>query len=150
MSKIFCFLWVDVSTSEVAGKAGNFCEKHPETAREIEQFLDRIIPILEKEVSKSDILNQENAPIGGIIAENASRPLFLEKSPEVRKEVIQQIVKSVEDKVIDGKKPQVTGKEVGCNGTRRRTCLARAPVATQAEERGMVALILLGDHALQE
>jgi len=37
--------------------------------------------------------------------------LISEKSPEVRKEVIQQIVKSAEEKVIDGRRPRVTGCE---------------------------------------
>jgi len=31
--------------------------------------------------------------MGGILSERASRPLISEKSPEVRKEAIQQIVK---------------------------------------------------------
>ena len=93
-------------------KAGNFCEKHPETAREIEAFLDKIIPILEKEVSKSEVLAPEKPAMAEIVSERACRPLISEKSPEVRKEAIQQIVKAAEEKVIDGKRPQVTNKEV--------------------------------------
>lgn len=72
-------------------------EKHPETAREIEAFLDKIIPILEQEVSKSEVLSPENPAMADIVSERASRPLISEKSPEVRKEAIQQIVKSAEE-----------------------------------------------------
>ena len=52
------------------------------------------------EVTKSEILRDEKLPIGNVVSEGASRPLISEKSPEVRKEVIQQIVKSAEEKVI--------------------------------------------------
>ncbi len=61
------------------------------------------------EVTKSEILKDEKLPMGNVVSEGASRPLISEKSPEVRKEVIQQIVKSAEEKVIDGRRPQVVG-----------------------------------------
>lgn len=93
-------------------RAGNFCEKHPSAASRIESFLDKVIAELEPEISKSEILVEENLPIGNILSEGASRPLISERDPNVRHEVYKQIVKSAEEKVIDGKKPQVTNKEV--------------------------------------
>jgi len=77
-------------------KAGNFCEKHPSVASRIENFLDNVIAELEKGVAHSEILQCEKLPMGAIISERASRPLVSEKSPEVRKEAIQQIVKAIE------------------------------------------------------
>ena len=73
------------------------CEKHPSVASRIESFLDNVIAELEREVTKSEILRDEKLPIGNVVSEGASRPLISEKSPEVRKEVIQQIVKSAEE-----------------------------------------------------
>ncbi len=93
-------------------KAGNFCEKHPDTAARIEAFLDMIVEELEQEVAKSEILAPEKPPMGSIITERASRPLISEHRPEIRREAIQQIVKAAEQKLIDGEKPQVTNKEV--------------------------------------
>jgi gas vesicle protein len=93
-------------------QAGNFCEKHPDTAARIDRFLDEIIPLLKEEVAKSEILNSENTPIGGILTENASRPLFREKSPEIRKKAVEQIKTVAEEKVMDGRNPQVTEREV--------------------------------------
>lgn len=44
------------------------------------------------ELANSEILKDENLPIGNIVSEGASRPLIFEKSPEARKEVIKQKV----------------------------------------------------------
>ena len=93
-------------------RAGNFCEKHPSVASRIEGFLDNVISELEREVTNSEILKDEKLPIGNIVSEGASRPLISEKSPEVRKEAIHQIVRVAEEKILDGKRPQVTGREV--------------------------------------
>jgi ParB family transcriptional regulator, chromosome partitioning protein len=103
-------------------KAGNFCEKHPDTAARIESFLDLMIAELAPEIAKSEILNTENTPMGTILTERSSRPLISEKDPETRQEAIKQIVKVAEEKAMDGVKPQVTENEVrqildGCNKT---------------------------------
>jgi hypothetical protein len=56
-------------------------------------------PIVTKVVTtKSEILKDENLPMGNIVSERASRPLISEKSPEVRKETVQQIENSAEEK----------------------------------------------------
>ena len=47
---------------------------------------------------KSEILKDENLPIGNIVSEGASSSLISEKSPEVRKETVQQIENSAEEK----------------------------------------------------
>jgi len=59
------------------------------------QFYDIYINIFENviELSQSEILKDEKLPMGNIVSERASRPLISEKSPEVRKEVMQQKVK---------------------------------------------------------
>jgi hypothetical protein len=93
-------------------KAGNFCEKHPKTAERIDIFLNEIIVELEAEIAKSEILSGESGPIGPVLTEGASRPLISEHDPNVRHKAYTQIVKSAEENVIDGKRPQVTNKEV--------------------------------------
>jgi len=93
-------------------KAGNFCEKHPKTAALIEEYLEKIIPLLEDVSTESEILNDASRTIVPELSEGASRPLIQEKSPEVRREVMEQIVKVAEEKVINGKRPQVTNREV--------------------------------------
>jgi protein gp37 len=93
-------------------KAGNFCEKHPRTAEQIEEFLDKIVITLSKEVAQSEILAPEKPAIAQILTETASRPLISEKNPIVREKAIKHIVKIAEDKMIRGEKPQVTNKEV--------------------------------------
>ena len=57
------------------------------------QFYDISInhPVIE--LSESEILKDENLPIGNIVSEGASRPLISEKSPGVREEAIKQKVK---------------------------------------------------------
>jgi len=97
-------------------KAGNFCEKHPETARRIDKYLNEIIEVEEaiKEEKPHFANGPEGTPPKGreIVAEKALRPLFSEKSPEVRKKVIKQIVKKADEKFTSGKKPRVTSNEV--------------------------------------
>lgn len=93
-------------------KIGNFCDKAPKTATKINVYLDKILPRIEKEASEIQILEAEKATIGDILSEEASRPLFSGKDQKVREEAIQQIVKLSKEKAIDGKKPQVTGREV--------------------------------------
>ena len=90
----------------------SFCKKHPDTGRRIEVYLDQIIPLIDELTAESEILLEENPPLGGIVSEKASRPLFSEKDPEVKKEAMQQIVTLAEEKAMDGKKPQVTEREV--------------------------------------
>ena len=93
-------------------KVGNFCEKNPRTVEQIEVYLDKIVPLLEELSAESEILNSGNTAIALELSETASRPLISEKDPEVRKEAMQQIVTLAEEKVMDGKKPQVTSREV--------------------------------------
>ncbi|MEI2763492.1 DUF5131 family protein [Methanothrix soehngenii] len=93
-------------------KAGNFCEKHPRTAEQIEEFLDKIVVTLEMEVAQSEILAPEKPAIAQILSETASRPLISERDKNIRQSAIKQIVKAAENKVIRGEKPQVTNKEV--------------------------------------
>jgi protein gp37 len=92
--------------------APNFCEKHPDTAARIEVYLDQIADELGEEVAQSEVLASENLTIGAIVSEGASRPLISEGNKRIRNSAIKQIVKVAEDKIIDGKKPQVTRKEV--------------------------------------
>ena len=89
-----------------------FCNKDPETVRRIETHLDIILPWVGELISKSEILSEEKPPIGGILSEGASSPLISEKDPNVRKEAMQHIVTLAEEKVMDGRKPQVTNREV--------------------------------------
>jgi protein gp37 len=93
-------------------RACNFCEKHPSTAEQREEFLDKIVLTLEKEVAKSEILALEKPAFAQIITERASRPLICERDPLVRKEALKQIVRIAEGKITSGNKPQVTNKEV--------------------------------------
>lgn len=50
-------------------------------------------PLLQEVATESEILSEENPPIGGIISELASHPLVSEKDPEVRKEAMPHIIK---------------------------------------------------------
>lgn len=64
------------------------------------QFYDIFINCLKDviKLAKSEILKDENLPIGNIVSEGASSPLISEKSPKVRKETVQHIVNSAEEK----------------------------------------------------
>lgn len=77
-------------------KAGNFCEKHPRTAEQIEEFLDKIVVTLEMEVAQSEILAPEKPAIAQILSETASRPLISERDKNIRQSAIKQIVKAAE------------------------------------------------------
>ena len=93
-------------------KVGNFCEKHPKTAEQIEAYLNKILPLLEELAAESEILNDGSRAIAPELSEGASRPLISEKDPQIQHEAAKQIVKLAEEKVMDGKKPQVTNREV--------------------------------------
>jgi hypothetical protein len=93
-------------------RVGNFCEKNPRTVEQIEVYLDKIVPLLDKLSAESEILNNGSTAIALELSETASRPLVSEKDPEVQREAMQQIVTLAEEKVMDGKKPQVTNREV--------------------------------------
>jgi len=120
-------------------KVGNFCEKHPRTAERIETYLDEILKTLSEEVARSEILKQEFMPNGtepttldtdenvgrgakttkdkdtiriyDVLTEGASRPILSEPK-EKRHDIIKEIVKAAEEKVIDDKEPRVTEREV--------------------------------------
>ncbi|MGB5100892.1 MAG: hypothetical protein WBN94_09895 [Methanothrix sp.] len=93
------------------GKKGNFCGKHPDTAARIVTYM-HLMPEIEEEAAKSEILKDSSKPIGCILTEGASRPLHSVKDAETQRKVIQQIVKKAEDKTTAGEKPQLTYKEV--------------------------------------
>lgn len=63
-------------------RCGNFCEKHPETAREIEKLLDFI----------------DEHPDLSVLSAKAVRPLIREKDPVVRDKAIVSVGKSLESK----------------------------------------------------
>jgi hypothetical protein len=54
-------------------------------------FINRFKNVIE--LANSEILKDENLPMGNIVSERASRPLISEKSPEVRKDVIKKKAK---------------------------------------------------------
>jgi len=90
---------------------GNFCEKHPNTAAQIEAYLDQMDEI--EEITADCLPDVKPSAIAEMrISENACRPLIREKDPEVRREVIKQIVKKSEEKAQTGARPTVTSKEV--------------------------------------
>jgi hypothetical protein len=93
-------------------KVGNFCEKHPRTAEQIDAYLNKILPLLEELAAESEILNNGSTAMAPELTERASRPLISEKDPQIRHKVMEQIVKVAEEKVLDGKRPQVTNREV--------------------------------------
>lgn len=89
-----------------------FCDKNPETIRRIDLLLDDLIPLIKKAAAKSEILNLENTPIGGIVSEGALRPLMSEHDPEIRDKIADKIIERAENKTIDGQNPRVTNREV--------------------------------------
>jgi protein gp37 len=97
---------------KVQREGTDWCRKAPRTASRIQTFISDIMPALEDEIAKSEILTPEKIPIGNMVSEAASRPLIQEKNPVVREKVIEKVVKLAEEKVIDGVKPQVTAQEV--------------------------------------
>lgn len=92
-------------------KAGNFCEKHADTAERIDAYLD-LLPYFKEKTANSEILSDPSEPMGTIITERASRPLISLGDSEIRQKAIQQIVNISEQKKMDGQKPIVTTKEV--------------------------------------
>ena len=70
-------------------RCGNFCEKHPDTAREIDKLLDFI----------------DEHPDLSVLSAKAVRPLIREKDEEVRDKAIESVKKSLESK-----KNPVTGR----------------------------------------
>jgi hypothetical protein len=92
--------------------AGNFCEKHPDTAERIDAYLD-MLPYIKEKTANSEILTDPSRPMGAIITERASRPLISLVNSEIRQRAIQQIVNIAESKKMNGDdKPVVTTKEV--------------------------------------
>jgi hypothetical protein len=94
---------------------------------QIEAYLDKIVPLLDKLSAESEILNNGSTAKAKVLTERASRPLVSEKDPEVQREAMQQIVTLAEEKVMDGKKPQVTGREVTEILAEVKGALAREP-----------------------
>ena len=85
-------------------KEGNFCKKCPGTVKFKEEF--------ETKVAKSEILSDSSEPIGSVLSEGASRPLYNPNDAD-RKEAIRLIIKKAEQKVTDNdERIAVTCKEV--------------------------------------
>src|SRR5271157_1824330 len=78
-------------------KAGNFCEKNPRTAEQIEAYLDEMRVLSEKAANCST--DKELAAIAEIeVSETALRPLVSQKNLDVIEEVEQQIVNLSKEK----------------------------------------------------
>ena len=78
-------------------KCGNFCEKHPDTAAEIEALLDFVDEINERE----DLSDEAKAAFAGTSA-RAVRPLIREPNPEIRDKAISHIGKTLTRKTPQG------------------------------------------------
>lgn len=92
-------------------KEGNFCKKYPGTVKRIEKYID-LMEEFETDVARSEILDDRSGPIGSILSEGASRPLYNLNDAD-RKEAIKLIIKKAELKVIDNdERIAVTCKEV--------------------------------------
>lgn len=81
-------------------KCGNFCEKHPQTAQEINKYLDFI-----REIENREDIEPEVKSAMADLPERAVRPLIREKDPEIKENVIQSVRKSLKS----GKDP-LSGK----------------------------------------
>lgn len=81
-------------------RCGNFCEKHPDTAAEIEALLDFI-----DEIKERDNLSEGAKAAFAETSARAVRPLIREKDTEIRDKAIESVGKAVES----GKNP-VTGR----------------------------------------
>jgi len=78
-------------------KCGNFCEKHPDTASEIEKYLD-----FQHEIeNRGDIEPAVKAGISAISAD-ALRPLLREPDPEIREETKTHVIKALKRKTPTG------------------------------------------------
>lgn len=93
-------------------RCGNFCEKHPVTAAQIEAYLDQLAEVEEVMSSNCEDCFTDTAIATNIITESACRPLIREKDDAIRREIIEQIVKKSITKAALGEKPAVTEKEV--------------------------------------
>ena len=71
-------------------ECGNFCEKHPQTAQEINKYLEFI-----HEIENREDLEPEVKSAMADLPERAVRPLIREKDPEVKENVIQSVRKTV-------------------------------------------------------
>ena len=69
-------------------KCGNFCEKHPQTAQEINKYLDFI-----REIENREDIEPEVKSAMANLPERAVRPLIREKDPEIKENVIQSVRK---------------------------------------------------------
>jgi hypothetical protein len=92
-------------------KEGNFCKKYPGTVKRIEKYID-LMEELETEATRSEILCDSSEPIGSVLSEGASRPLYNLNDAD-RNKAIKLIIKKAEQKVIDNdERIAVTSKEV--------------------------------------
>jgi len=106
-------------------KYGNFCEKDPNTAAQIEAYLDQILEIAEVIEKIPGFVKEGEDPTAiaaSLVSEGATRPLISEKDREIRQEAIEQIAKKSKQKKSEGKEKKVTGREVEeiVDETRRR------------------------------
>jgi seryl-tRNA synthetase len=93
------------------GREGNFCEKHTRTVERIDAYVG-LLPEIEDAVANNEVLRDTSATMGDIITERASRALVSLKGTEPRQKAIQQVVKRLEQKKLDGKRIRVTTPEV--------------------------------------
>jgi hypothetical protein len=93
-------------------RVGNFCDKAPRTFREINAYLNDVLPVIESEAARSEILEKEDGAIAPLLSEGASRPLIREQDPFIKAKAIKHIVKKAEENVMDGKNPRVVGRDV--------------------------------------
>lgn len=92
-------------------RAGNFCEKHPDTAARIQDYLEQLDEIASVVADCKGKL--EAAPmVSEMISERACRPLIREKDVEFRREAIRQIVKLGDERARAGQPARVTSGEV--------------------------------------
>jgi protein gp37 len=100
-------------------RCGNFCEKDPDTAAQIDAYLDQLQEI--QEIAADCLSEEEFAAMAEIqISEKACRPVVSEKESEIRQDAAQHIVKTAEEKLMEEKKPRVTSNEVLRTVNKRR------------------------------
>jgi len=103
-------------------KCGNFCEKHPDTASEIEKYLD-----FQHEIeNRGDIEPAVKAGISAISAD-ALRPLLREPDPEIREETKTHVIKALESKknLSNGRFKRKKRKDYSAPGCSRQAIHAR-------------------------
>jgi len=92
-------------------KAGNFCEKHPDTAARIQDYLEQLDEIAS--VATECQTEIADAPkVLDMISERACRPLIRVKDAAIRRQAIQQIVNLSTERTRAGQPARVTGNEV--------------------------------------